>query len=388
MSRSLLRDFKNYLPAVVKESKSVGLCVEYFVLNPVEDRMMRRRVLLNRLVKRMPSRRERLAEAHRIAEELNARLRGGWTPLHETEDGRMYTPIAELQTRFLAAKDSEGCRPATLVQYKSVTDLWLRWCEDNGLGGRYSGMYLRQHAVRYMDAVLEQRRRHRSYNNTLKVMRAFFQWAVEHCYARENPFSGMKTLRKEPKIRILVPPEARRKVAEYYAAVCPQMNIVCQLVYSSAIRPAEIRKIQLKHIDLERHYILVPGENAKNHKERCAALTPGLVTMLAGVLARHAGEGELFLVGKNERLEPDREAIGASHFQKSWERMRRATGLPKEMQLYSLRDTGLTDLLHAGVDPLTVQHHADHSSLEMQAIYTRHHDMGVVSKIYEMAPEF
>ena len=110
--------------------------------------------------------------------------------------------------------------------------------------------------------------------------------------------------------------------------------------------------------------------------------------MLAEVLARHAGEGELFLVGKNERLEPDCEAIGKSHFQKSWEKMRRATGLPKEMQLYSLRDTGLTDLLHAGVDPLTVQHHADHSSLDMQAIYTSHRDIGVVSRSYEMAPKF
>ena len=68
--------------------------------------------------------------------------------------------------------------------------------------------------------------------------------------------------------------------------------------------------------------------------------------------------------------------------------MRRATGLPKEMQLYSLRDTRLTDLLHAGVDPLTVQHHADHCSLDIQAIYTRHHAPGVVDKIYNNAPAF
>lgn len=388
MSQSLFRDLQSYLPAVVKDSPATGLCVEYYVYSPSEDRLVRRRLLLNRLAKRMPDRRSRLVEAHRIADQVNAKLRGGWSPLHETDNSRLYTPLAQLRERFLTGKESEGCRVSTMRQYDSVTGLWLRWCEDNGHARRYSGTYLRQHAVQYMDAVLEQRHRHRSYNNTLKVMRAFFQWAVEHCYARENPFAGMKTLKKEQKIRILVPPEARRKVAEYYDAVCPAMNIVCQLVYSSAIRPAEILKIQLKHIDLARHYILIPGENAKNHKERLAALTPELVDTLAAVMRRHPNGGDLFLIGKNERLQPDTEAMGKSHFQKSWDRMRRVTGLPKEMQLYSLRDTGLTDLLHAGVDPLTVQHHADHSSLDIQAIYTRHHDPHVVDKIYNNAPAF
>ena len=68
--------------------------------------------------------------------------------------------------------------------------------------------------------------------------------------------------------------------------------------------------------------------------------------------------------------------------------MRLDLDLPVEMQLYSLRDTGLTDLLHAGVDQLTVQHHADHSSIEIQNIYTDHYDPGLNEKIYSNAPTF
>ena len=97
---------------------------------------------------------------------------------------------------------------------------------------------------------------------------------MEHCYAKENPFGGIKTLKKEKKIRILVPPEARKKIAAHYAEVRPAMNIVCQLVYSSAIRPAEILRVQLKHVNLAGHYIVIPAENAKNHHERYATLTP------------------------------------------------------------------------------------------------------------------
>ena len=371
---------------MVRENKT-GMLVEYYVLDPATETMVRVRMRLNHLVKRIPKRRQRLLAAQHVADELNAKLRGGWTPLHETEDARLYTRLPDLQAKFLAAKKAEGCRPATLVQYKSVVDLWLRWCEDNGMASRYSGTYLRAHAVRYMDDVLEQGRRHRSYNNTLKVMKAFFQWALEHLYCKENPFVGIKMLKKEPKIRILVPPEARQKVAEYYAGTRPAMNIVCQLVYSSAIRPAEILKIQLRHIYLDRHYIVIPGENAKNHKERYATLTPSLVGLLAPVVAKY-NNPDFYLFGKNENLDPDKEPVGKSYFQKSWERMRRATGLPKEMQLYSLRDTGLTDLLHAGVDQLTVQHHADHSSLAIQHIYTDHYDPGLNERIYNNAPAF
>lgn len=387
MSSSHLYEIQSYLPAVVKDLPSVGMVVEYFVFDPVGGRMVRRHIRLTRLLKRIAGRRNKLLAAQQVADSMNAKLRGGWSPLYESEDSRLYTRLPDLQARFLAAKKAEGCRSTTLVQYRSVTDLWLRWCDDNGLAGLYSGTFLRAHAVRYMDDQLEQARRHRSYNNTLKVMKAFFQWAVEHLYAKENPFAGLKVLKKEPKIRILVPPEARRQIAAHYARVRPAMNIVCQLVYSSAIRPAEILRIQLKHIHLDRRYIFIPGENAKNHRDRFATLSPSLVAMLKPVTERF-GDPELYLVGKNENLDPDTQPVNKSYFQKSWERMRRATGLPKEMQLYSLRDTGLTDLLHAGVDPLSVQHHADHSSLAMQQIYTDHYDPGLVDKIYSNAPEF
>lgn len=387
MPSSYLIALKEYMPAVVKNLASVGLVAEYYVLDPRTDMMVRHRVRLQRLVKRYKTKHERLLAAQRVADELNKKLAGGWTPLHESDDGRLYTPLPELRERFLKGKETEGCRPATLVQYSSVTGLWLRWCEDKGLARKYSGTFLRPEAVRYMDDILEQKNRHRSYNNTLKIMKACFQWAVEHCYAKENPFIGIKTLRKEPKIRILVPQEARRRVAEYYERTCPVMNIVCQLVYSSAIRPAEILKIQMKHIMLADRCIVIPGENAKNHHQRFATLTPGLVEMLSPI-TREYRDGELFLIGFNDDLHPDVRAVNKSYFQKSWERMRRATGLPKEMQLYSLRDTGITDLLHAGVDPLTVQHHVDHSSLAIQSIYTNHFDPGVNEKVFNSGVEF
>jgi site-specific recombinase XerD len=68
--------------------------------------------------------------------------------------------------------------------------------------------------------------------------------------------------------------------------------------------------------------------------------------------------------------------------------MRTKLKLPQEMQLYSLRDTGMIDLLHAGVDELSVQHHFDHSDLSIQAIYTNHYDTNLNERIFTNAPKF
>jgi site-specific recombinase XerD len=387
MSQTEPSRIANFYPAVVRTTPRTGLYIEYYIYDPSTDGMVRKFVQIKRLLKRLRSQRERNVEAQRICDEINAKLRGGWSPLHQNEDARIYTPLITLKEKYLTAKRSEGCRESTLTQYGSVLELWLRWCEDNGLASLYSSTYLRTHAVRYLDDVLERGNRHRSYNNTVKVMKAFWQWALEHCYAKENPFLGQKTLKKEQKIRILVPQEARKKVYDWYATTRPAMNIVCHLVYSALIRPAEIRFIQLKHIHLDQHYITIPADNAKNHHERPAALTPQLVELLTPILQKNQNP-DLFLFGKNEQLAPGKEPVNKDYFQKSWDRMRQATGIPKEMQLYSLRDTGLTDLIDAGLDPLTVRQHADHSSLAMTDIYTSHFDPTVNNAIYTHAPKF
>lgn len=391
MSQTEPSRIANFYPAVVRTTPRTGLYIEYYIYDPAIDGMVRKFVQIKRLLKRLRSQRERNVEAQRICDEINAKLRGGWSPLHQNEDARLYTPLKTLKEKYLTAKRSEGCRESTLTQYGSVLELWLRWCEDNGLASLYSSTYLRTHAVRYLDDVLERGNRHRSYNNTVKVMKAFWQWALDHCYAKENPFLGQKTLKKEQKIRILVPQEARKKIYDWYATTRPAMNIVCHLVYSALIRPAEIRFIQLKHIHLDRHYIEIPSENAKNHRCRYAALTPTLVEMMTPVVSKLQANGRqmnYYLFGGNEHLAPDVKPIGPSYFQKSWERMRNGIGLPKEMQLYSLRDTGITDMRHAGIDALTVQHHADHSSLAIQDIYTDHYDPTVSAAIWERAPRF
>ena len=103
MPATQLHENLSYFPAMVKQTEAWGIHVEYYILNPVTSTMERKRVRLSRLLKRYTLKRDKLLAAQKVADNLNAKLRGGWSPLHEATDARYYTRLPELQERFLSA---------------------------------------------------------------------------------------------------------------------------------------------------------------------------------------------------------------------------------------------------------------------------------------------
>ena len=51
--------------------------------------------------------------------------------------------------------------------------------------------------------------------------------------------------------------------------------------------------------------------------------------------------------------------------------MKKALELPAQYKFYSLKDTGITDLIRANTDLLSVRDQARHHSLQMTDLYTR-----------------
>jgi integrase len=76
-------------------------------------------------------------------------------------------------------------------------------------------------------------------------------------------------------------------------------------------------------------------------------------------------------------------------YAKEWDKMRNATGIDKTIQLYSLRDGGLTGLFDNGLDAKTVMKAADHHDLNITTQYVRKHaDKDLVEKLNKHAAKF
>lgn len=373
----------NYIPAVLHKSKD-GYRIEYYVTNPVTQKLTRQRLRVDKIFKAYAKKRDALIHIDGIIEGINAKLRTGYNPFFEGEDSRLYEKLSSVAEKFIQEKQKD-LRPDTMRSYSSFVTLFLGYFNRINQN-QTASMMSRTLAVKFMDYVYSERNvSNRTYNNYLKTARVFFNWCVEKCYAKENPFLQIKTKRKEEKKRIVIPLDYRIKMREYLQENNPGLLLVSMLVYYSLIRPTEIRRIRVSDVSLKNHCIAIRGDNAKNHHSRFATIPEEVEKIL--VEKNYLTQPfNYYLIG-NSYLPSDTMA-SHSHFGKDWIKMRKAIGMPDEMQLYSLRDTGITEMLRSGIPDLTVMQHADHSDLSITSIYAKHADPNLINTIRNNVPAF
>lgn len=312
------------------------------------------------------------------------------------DDGSI--PVLEMIEKFIKAKSRE-LTENTMRSYQSFCNGLRKWLEANHPKLR-SNQFTKRLAVEYMDYVLEgnnatkngKARKHedgtvsnRTCNNNLKQGRALFSWAVEKCYCEENPFEKIKTKREEKKTRTIIPEAWRGRIREYFEKTNPQYLIICELVHTSLIRPVEISRLQVSMINLAEGCVDMPGNITKNHKDRRARLSDELKEMLGKHIMGAKPDDYLFA---DKCWRCGKVPMSSHTYGNVWEAMRKEIGLPQEMQLYSLRDTGINGMLKAGIDPLSVMQAADHSDLSMTTRYANHQDPELFKKLNQLAPKF
>lgn len=372
-----------YLPAQLK-SNSHGWYIEYQTFNPKLGKMQRYRTHLNTLRKHYTRLADFKAHCNQIINTVNAKLAGGWTPVGENQNARYYTPLTVVMRLYLDEKQDE-VRIDTMRSYKSFCTGFEAWINGN-VPGCQAILFNKVLAIKFLDYCFSERNlKGRSWNNQLKAARALFSWAVAKCYCKENPFAGIKPKREAEKRRVLIPADARQRITAYCKANNPGLLIVSQLVFSALIRPKEIRCIRVGDVFLKEHYIFIRSETAKTHYSRVATMNPVLESLVAKWI--NGASPDDYLIGSNDYA-AGKKPMHHSRFGKDWIKMREALSLPTEMQLYSLRDTGINEMLKSGIDPLTVMQHADHHDLSMTTRYANHVDPHLVETITRKAPNF
>lgn len=372
----------NYFPAQLKKNKS-GWIIEYWCEDPATLQMRRCRVRVAKIRKRYPTQREAVAHITKIVNHINMKLMQGWNPFVASENQQMYIPADEVAEKFLNEKQKE-LRPDTIRSYKSFLNTFVSYFHSRCSDLKYFSLFNKQHASRFMEYVyLDREVSQRCYNNYLKFCRCFFNWCVEHCYVASNPFQNIKTKQKTDKKRVIIDAKTRKAIANYLAENQPQMLLVCKLIYYCLLRPKEIINLRVCDVDFDGGTIFVNSEVAKNHHSRHAAMTADVMRSLEYIKSY---KPDMWLISQDWM--PGYVKAENAKFSKIWIKLRPKMRLPKEMQLYSFRDTGIFDMLKAGIDPLTVKQHADHHSLSMTTLYSNHADPNLTRIIQEQAPNF
>ena len=72
----------------------------------------------------------------------------------------------------------------------------------------------------------------------------------------------------------------------------------------------------------------------------------------------------------SDNFKPGNKYRSGKQFTDAWTKLRKRFGWPEEYKFYSLKDTGITDMIRDHTDLLAVRDQARHHSLEMTNLYT------------------
>ena len=359
---SISSEFMGYTPPILKKTASRGEHIEYYVYNPVTMKMERQRIRLEKLSHQFKNRSQYKQMVMQLMMNLTGKLAGGWTPYGENQNVAEYTPINKAIEAYIADK-SRDLRKASMVSYISVAKIFVEWLTTQNIHEMASHLLNQRTCQRFMDELRDRPKfNNNTYNTYLKKYRACFAWMVDRGYCKENPFEKIKTLKKQEKIRQLIPVDARETVVNHVrTSKHPNYEIVMHLIFTSLIRPSEIERLQVRDVDLKNKCIHIPANKAKTHKDRDAALSDTCIAMLIPLLSKPGILPTWYLINSNYECGP--EPCYHGMFKKHWMKIRKECGLPDEMQLYSLKDSGITEMLEAGVSINQVKEAAGHADI-------------------------
>lgn len=263
-------------------------------------------------------------------------------------------------------------RPETLKSYSS----YLHNMEIYNKGREVPITYIYQFSKDFCVMLLEEvyiTRDNTAFtrDNYLGFLRSFSSYCLERNYLAKNPTEGISVIGRKgkKKIRTQLKKEELVKLTEYLKEKNPHFLLASYILYYCFIRPAEMSKLKLSNISLARQTIFLPDTISKNKKDGTITL-PAKVIHLMLDLKIFNMPNDCFLF--SDGFKPGMKQKSEKMFRDWWARhVRIDLKFPDRYKFYSLKDTGITNMLRH-YDTLSVRDQARHSSILMTDIYTPH----------------
>ena len=339
--------------------------IDYYTWDTARGRGTRHRVKLDRYRKKPRGK----AYAREVVASLTAQLRRGWRPGATQVAPKAHYSLRQGVAAFLAAKKHE-LNLSSPEHYASWARLFLDWCAQGGLADKEVHLFGRGDARAYLDHCLEHRRLAPStWNNQRTFLAGLFNWLVERDYRPDNPFSGIRSMKVRGKGRVFLEPHERDAVVGWLRVHDVGFLSVCLYVYHTLIRPRELARLRVHQVDLAAGVIHLRADQTKNGEAEVVAIPDVMLPHLDADALRRS-DPQWYLVGSDFR--PGPKPAHRNTYQRHWRTMAEAVRLRAGCQLYSLRDTGIIQLLRDGVDLVDVMRQARHKHVRTTNNYVQH----------------
>ncbi|MDE7180293.1 MAG: tyrosine-type recombinase/integrase [Muribaculaceae bacterium] len=366
-----------YTLPVYRETKDCNY-IEFYAFDPSIGRLRRKRIKTNRIKGVVKCRQYARNLIKRITEQLNR----GWNPwiVKDTSDLHVFSEILDrFYTNIGKMLESGYYRKETYNGYKSYLKI-LREYSTKVKPIYYAYQFDRMYCVEFLDYVFIKRDNGaQTRNNYLHFLRLFSSYMLDKGYVKTRPSDGIAPISKRlyKKERTAIPLDTVAKINGYCIVHDRHFLLACYLLYYCFIRPVEMVRLRIGDFNIKAGTITIPAECSKNKKKQTVTV-PKKVMKYALELGIFSAPVQDFIF--SDGLTPGSNEINPKIFRDHWGKLRNVLGFRKEWKFYSLKDTGITEMLKSkNVQTIEVRDQARHSSLSITDIYTDHSD--------EMNPE-
>lgn len=357
----------DYVPSELRKGTKGNWMITFSVLNPFTKKLERQR----RRVKPMNSIIERERFAKQIILSVNEKLRNGWNPITDQEGVHSFTLISDVVDTYIKrikkqVKD-KSLRPDTLRTYVSQIDNFKTFLKSRSEEEQLCINFDKKLIIDFLDTIYYERDNGTtSYNNYLAAMVRIGNYMLSRGFIKKNTIIAIPKKVKARKQRIVIPPKERKEIFEYLRINNPAFGVFCMAEYYELLRPAELTKLKISDISLFEQIIHVRPEVSKTKREAWVRILEEFMPHLVDHIKKHTQENYVFSA---DGYKPGKVQLSGREFTRTWTKMRKKMKLNPKYQLYSLKDTGITDMLHAGVPAVVVRDHARHADLSMTNKY-------------------
>jgi integrase/recombinase XerD len=356
--------FVDYKPAELKLCKE--WIIVYYSKNPVTKKLERFRIR----VPAMKITAERIKHAKRIVSGINNKLAIGWSPYLE-ETGKNYKTFENCVEDFLISikkqlKD-DIVRPDTLRTYNSNLNLLKQFIKERN-PVLFALEINKKFCVNYLDWIyIERGSSPRTRNNHLAFLSLFCSFLINRGVLSENPVAGIQRMKLPAKTRQVFPEGIKQDLYDKLITYNNGFYTLCMSTYFCFIRNTELGKLRVWMFNFEENSIFLPKEISKNKKDEVVTIPSQFLSQLKN----HIGNAQpLEYVFSSDNFRPGKKIMPIRKIASAWEILRADLELPSKYQFYSLKDTGITDLLNSGVAAIKVRDQARHYDIKITELYT------------------
>lgn len=269
--------------------------------------------------------------------------------------------------------------PHTLSNYSRDLDAIVRFCDSAGIShwGELS-----VHGVRAYVAQSHRRGLSgRSIQRSLSSLRSFCRFLIKRGQLNSNPAQDIRAPKTPRRLPHSLDVDRVQKLLDGDPGdwLSQRDLAMMELMYSSALRLAELVGLDLQHIDLHSGEARVLGKGSKTRIVPIGNKAAAVLGAWLSVRAEHCADGEsaLFINRTGTRISP-------RSVQQRLRRWALKHGLHSRLHPHALRHSCATHVLESSGDLRAVQELLGHANLATTQVYT-HLDFQRLAQVYDQA---